>query len=868
MTTRQLGVLAALCATLAGSGESGRAQSPGKEANPPAPPASKIDFARDIEPVFHENCYACHGPSVQMNGLRLDQQAAALEGGHSGPAILAGKSAESPLILRVTSEKKDVRMPPGDARLSQDEIAALRAWIDQGAPWPETESSGRPSRSERENLWSFQPVRRPEPPEVNSASWVRSPIDRFILAKLDAEGIAPSPEAGRATLIRRLSLDLTGLPPAPAEVDAFVADKSPRAYEQLVDRLLDSPHYGEKWARHWLDLARYADSDGFEKDLDRPHSWRWRHWVIRALNDDMPFDQFTIEQIAGDLLPGATTEQKVATGFHRNTLKNREAGVKRGEARFDELVDRTNTLGTVWLGLTVGCAQCHDHKFDAITQKEYYQLFSLFDAAWEAEISAPLPGEIGPYLQALPEYYRQREALLEKYEIAKLQPKWEEKTVRAMDFPGESNEWDFHVTATRAMLNHADRRLKTPLEQRSRRERELLTDFFRRRYGPDLAKDDCAVESFKELNKKLSELNKTLPRPSEAYVLEQNPRPAGTRIAIRGDWRRPGIAVEPNTPAALPAFPGGDEPPRLRLARWLVDERNPLTARVAVNRMWQEFFGHGLVGTAGDFGTQGERPTHPELLDWLASQFSRLGWSMKSMHRTIVLSATYRQSSRSRPRLGERDPENRLLARQLRPRLSAELIRDSALAASGLLYPEIGGRSIRPQQPEGIAELTYGRSRWITTPGPGRYRRGLYIQYKRTAPYPMLANFDTPSASVSVVQRRRSNTPLQALNLLNDPVFFEAARALAVRVLQEAQPNWNDRLRHAYRLCLAREPSSPEKDRVATFWERQKQLFENNPGMASTVALPAISESPPAEMAAWVSVARALMNLDEFITRE
>jgi mono/diheme cytochrome c family protein len=830
-----------------------------------SPVHAQVDFKQDVEPIFHQNCYACHGPSVQMNGLRLDRREATLTGGHSGKAILASDSEASLLIQRVSTADTKLKMPPGDARLSSQDIDTLRAWIDQGAEWPESAEPVETKVSDTTKHWSFQPIVRPEPPAVSARTWVRNPIDQFVLAKLEAEGIEPSPEADKTTLVRRVSLDLTGLPPEPADVDAFRLDNAPGAYERVVDRLLDSPHYGEKWARHWLDLARYADSDGFEKDLDRPHSWRWRHWVIEALNRDMPFDEFTVEQIAGDLLPNATVSQQVATGFHRNTLKNREAGVKRGEARFEELLDRASTVGTVWLGLTVGCAQCHDHKFDPISQREFYQLYSFFDRAREAEILAPLPGEIGPYLQALDKYENKRATLLEEFEIPRLQADWEAKIVRAMDYPAESTEWDFQITSMRAMLDHADQRLHTPPDERTPRVRQWVTDYFIRRFGPELAKDDCAIEAFKELRGKLGELEKALPRPSEAYALEAMTYPVTTHIAVRGDWRRPGVDVVPGVPSVLPPLPEGRAAARLRLARWLVDERNPLTPRVTVNRMWQAFFGTGFVTTPGDFGTQGDAPSHPELLDWLADEFRRVGWSMKQMHKRIVMSATYRQASRTRKELLTRDPGNRLLARQARLRLTAEQIRDAALTASGLLYPRVGGRSIRPVQPEGIAEVTYGSSRWNPSNGKERYRRGLYIQYKRTAPYPMLANFDAPNTSVTAPRRRRSNTPLQALNLLNDPVFFEAAQALAVRVVQAGG---DDRFADAFRLCLAREPDSQEKDMLASFWQRQKELFQREPEAVESVIPYEMAGVEPAELAAWVTVARGLMNLDEFITRE
>ena len=797
----------------------------------PAPLAGQVDYQRDVEPILHRNCYACHGPSQQMNGLRLDRNEDALKGGYSGKAIVPGKSARSRLIQRVASTKDSFRMPPIGGAISRRDVATLRAWIDQGARWTGKDVilSAKIDRPNPESLWSVQPVVRPAAPEVRNSVWARSPIDRFVLARLATEGIEPSPEADKVTLIRRLSFDLTGLPPSPDEVNTFLDDNDSNAYERVVDRLLKSPHYGEKWARHWLDLARYADSDGYEKDLDRPYAWRWRHWVIDALNRDIPFDEFTIAQIAGDLLPNAGIEQRVATGFHRNALKNREAGVKRAEARFEEVIDRTNTVGTVWLGLTVGCAQCHDHKYDPISQQEYYQLFAFFNTAEEASIPAPLPGEIGPYLRAVPSYRKQREALLEEFKIAPLQAKWEEKVRHAMDHPGESTEWDFQVTAIRATLDIADRRLKTPIEKRTQYEADIATDYFIRRYGPELAKDDCAVDAFKELGRKLGEIKEPVPFLTRAYTLAPSREPVTTHVALRGDWRRPGVAVTSTTPAFLPPFPADDDPPRLRLARWLVDESNPLTARVTVNRVWQQFFGRGLVRTSDDFGTQGETPTHPELLDWLASEFMEQGWSMKRLHKTILMSSTYRQSSDVRADVAERDPGNTLLARQARLRLTAENIRDAALSASGLLYPKIGGQSIRPPQPEGVSKVTYGRSTWQVSEGKERYRRGLYVHYKRTSPYPMLANFDEPNSTVSATQRSRSNTPLQALNLLNDPVFFEAAQALAVRVLQEAKPTWNDRLDYTYRLCLARKPDSSERDRLATYFEQQKTIFEQDP---------------------------------------
>ncbi len=675
----------------------------GSDAELPAPLSSPVSYERDVEPIFHKNCYTCHGPSQQMKALRLDRRDDALKGGSSGKAILPGESARSALVRRVASTKEGFKMPPVGDALSTREIATLRAWIEQGAAWPKKPQtlSERTGRSKGESLWSFQPIRRPEAPQARNSAWARNPIGRFVLARLEAAGIEPSPEAGKITLIRRASFDLTGLPPTPGEVTAFLDDDTAGAYEQLVDRLLKSPHYGEQWARHWLDLARYADSDGYEKDLDRPYAWRWRHWVIDALNRDMPFDEFTIVQIAGDLLPDAAIEQRVATGFHRNALKNREAGVKRAEARFEEVIDRTNTVGTVWLGLTVGCAQCHDHKYDPISQKEYYQLFAFFNSAEEASIPAPLPGEMGPYLRAVPSYRKQREALLEEFKIAPLQAKWEEKIRHAMDHPGENTDWDFQVTAMRASLDSADRRLKTPIEKRTRYEADIVADYFIRRYGPELAKDDCAVEALKELGRKLGERKKPVPFLTRADTLAAGRGPVTTHVALRGDWRRPGVAVTSTTPASLPAFPGGDDPARLRLARWLVEKSNPLTARVTVNRIWQELFGRGLVRTSDDFGTRGEPPTHPKLLDWLAVEFMERGWSMKRLHKTILMSATYRQSSDVRADVAERDPRQHALGAA------------SAVAADGREHPRRGAVGKR---------LALSQGRWPEY--PARTARG------------------------------------------------------------------------------------------------------------------------------------------------
>ena len=652
-------------------------------------------------------------------------------------------------------------------------------------------------------------------------------------------------------------------------MEAFLADERPDAYERLVDRLLASPRYGEKWARHWLDLARYADSDGYEKDLLRPHAWRWRQWVIQALNRDLPFDRFTIEQVAGDLLPGASVEQRVATGFLRSGLKNREAGVPRGQVRFEETVDQTNTMGTVWLGLTLGCAQCHDHKYDPLSQKEYYQFLSFFNQTQSREMDAPLAGEMEPYRKEFPRYRQQRKELLDNGEISvpRLQARWEAMLLEAMDHPGKHLDWDDILRG--AILNELDRAIelfRSGPAGRTWRENDRVTHYFFKYPGPENAKDEALSEKLKDLKEKLAALEDSFPDVTRAYVVQA--MPAATHIALRGDYRVPGVEVRPGTPGWLPPFPEGEEPPRLVLARWLVDEDNPLTARVAVNRFWQELFGRGLVGTPEDFGTQGSKPSHPELLDWLASEFMRRDWSRKQMLRRLVTSATYRQASRVERRLEQVDPENVLLARQSRLRFPAELIRDAALTAAGVLDSRIGGKSIRPAQPDWVAQITYGKSGWEPSPGADRFRRGLYVLFRRSAPYPQMVNFDAPDASATVCRRERSNTALQALNLLNDPVFMEAARLLAQRTLREAPSGWNDRLDHIYRLCLGREPDQRERSHFRRFFQRQKAILQAEPESVKQLTEGSGSVPDPLLAATWTTAARAVLNLDEFITRE
>jgi hypothetical protein len=825
-----------------------------------------VDFQRDVEPILSRRCVPCHNGSLSQNGVRFDDRKAALAGGYSGPVIVPGNPDGSKLVQRVSSSDKRLRMPPVGPPLAPAEIAVLRNWIQDGARWPEPAGAAAatpsPQPAPSSGHWSFRPIVRPSLPDVTLRSWVSNPIDQFILARLEREGITPSPEAPKTVLLRRLSLDLTGLPPSPDEIRGFLADSRPGAYERAVDRLLASPHYAEQRARAWLDAARYGDSDGLEKDLVRPWAWRWRQWVIDAFHRDMPFDQFTIEQLAGDLLPGASVDQRIATGFHRNTLTNREGGTDPEESRFEQLVNRVNTTATAWLGLTAGCAQCHDHKYDPLKQKEYYQLLAFFHRSEEVNIDAPQPGEFGQWMRRRPEYLEKRSALIREFDVEPLQEEWEEKIRWTMENPGKDPDWDFAVSNGRPMLDRFEYLLKKGKKNRTEKENEAVFYWFVRNPGP--MKPDRDIDKLRclaEFRRRLDQLDRQYPQLSQAMAVFELDNPPPAYIALKGDFRARGLPVEPDVPAFLPPLPKEAPRNRLGLARWIVSSENPLTARVIVNRIWQEFFGQGLVKTSEDFGVQGEPPSHPELLDWLASEFRSSGWSVKHLVRLIVTSSTYRQSSHLRPELMEKDPGNVLLARQSRLRLPAENIRDAALAAAGLLNPQIGGPSVRPPQPKGVAELGYSNNvKWVEDEGPARYRRGMYIHFQRTAPYPMLVNFDAPDSFTSCARRRRSNSPLQALNLLNDPVFFEAAQSLSLRVLREAPPD--QRISYAFLLALGRQPSGRERERMQLFLDQHSSSLQARGGEARAL----LPLSP--EHAAWSSAARALLNLEEFITRE
>jgi mono/diheme cytochrome c family protein len=791
--------------------------------------ASTVDYVKDVKPVLAQHCYRCHGSSQQKSGLRADTVAFLKEGGDNGPAFAAGKGADSLMMKTILGTHEDIaRMPYKKPALSDAQAALIRTWIDEGAIAPANEEP------EKTIHWAFVPPARPEVPKATRAEWSRNPIDAFILARLEQDKIAPSPEADRVTLLRRVSLDLIGLPPTPAEIETFVHDRAPDAYDRVVTRLLASPHYGERWARPWLDVARYADSNGYSIDGAR-QIWKYRDWVVAALNRDMPYDQFVIEQLGGDLLPSPTVDQKVATGFNRNTQINQEGGIDPEQFRIESVMDRVSTFGTAFLGLTVGCAQCHDHKFDPIKQREYYQLFAVFNntvndghGATMAGGTLSFPGEKASASNSEADLAEARTAL-ESYLSAHTK---------------DAVEWLAQITPEQRgkAKNNVRAALSIPWEKQDLRQRRSVFAYF--------ATNDA---DFKALNATLTELEKNEAKTVTTLIMSELAKPRESVIFIKGDFTRRGEPVKPGTPAILPPIEA-ETPNRLDLARWLFKPDHPLTSRVMVNRIWQQYFGRGLVETENDFGTQGLLPSHPELLDWLATEFTAQKWSMMAMHRLIVTSATYRQSSLARPDLHVVDPTNKFLAHQSRLRLDAELVRDVSLAASGLLVEKLGGPPVNPPQPDGVMNLGQVKKPWITSTGPDRYRRGLYTQYWRATPHPAVAVFDAADGFSACTRRLRSNTPLQALTLLNDKQFFEFAGALADRVLREGGTDDATRLDYAFRLCTSRGPNARERSRLVALLAQLRTATPTDP--AAT------------DREAWTTVARVLLNLDETITRE
>ena len=986
-----------------------------------------VDFARDVRPILSDRCFSCHGPdeSKRQVGLRLDTEDGAKKPHGAHIPVVPGDPAGSEMIKRVTQQNPAMRMPPtwSDRKpLSEKEVATVRAWIQQGAKW--------------QSHWAFTPPVRPELPTVRNQAWPRNPIDNFVLARLDREGLAPSPEVGRAQLLRRVSFDLTGLPPTLSELDAFLADKSPDAYEKVVDRLLASPRYGERMAVDWLDAARYADTHGYQTDPEK-EMWPWRDWVIDAFNRNLPYDQFTIQQLAGDLLPNSTLENKIATGFQRNHRINAETGSIAEEFQAENLVDRVSTMGAVWLGLTVGCARCHDHKYDPILTREFYSLYAFFNNVDEVGNGGTRDGRgnYKPYLKLpSPEFEEQLAAkdveladarkklrVVDK-ELAARQAEWEPQafhspeweiltpsavkadngvTLKVLsdgsvlaggampaasvyelnvdtklhnitafrlelipdpslpdggsgrgaggkgvvtlfevrdekrkidlgqitaDFKSEESElrlvvrpaeqlkrgWGvnpemnkphFAVIETTRMLEggrftirigseyegaqvgririsatnsefpevmpeEIATILKTSPDARSKEDADALTRYFVRHPH----EHRTAAELQAKLQAERVVIENKIP---STMVMSEMETPRDSFVLVRGSYEKPGDKVTPGVPACLPPLPEGAPRNRLGLARWLVDPANPLPARVAVNRYWQMYFGTGIVKTVEDFGSQGEMPSHPELLDWLATEFVRTGWDVKAIQRLIVTSATYRQSSVATPALRERDPENRLLARGPRVRLAAEMIRDEALSVSGLLSTKMGGPSVKPYQPEGLWEQLSafpGRKLFVRSTGEDLWRRSVYTYWKRTVPPPSLTVFDAPTREFCVVKRQMSSTPLQALALLNDEMYVETARKLAERMMTEGGTLPRQRLAWAMRLATSR-PATPSE--VAVLEKGlNTRLVEYRKDHTAAEKLLTAGESPRnthldvVELAAYTTAASVILNLDEVITRQ
>ncbi|MCA9211761.1 MAG: PSD1 domain-containing protein [Planctomycetales bacterium] len=762
------------------------------------PAEDKVDFNRDVRPILAKRCFACHGPDEDTReaGLRLDVRAEATMELDSGERAIVPKNvADSGIISRVATDDEDLLMPPvGEGeRLSNEQIDILRRWIEQGAVW--------------DQHWSYRRIERPVVPNVKNENWPVNDLDRFVLSGLEAVDLKPMPEASRYKLLRRVSLDLTGLPPTIEEINEFIADQRPDAYERAVDRLLDSSAYGERWARVWLDLARYADTNGYEKDSHRT-VWAYRDWVIKALNRDVPFDQFTIEQIAGDLLASPTEDQLIATAFHRNTMTNTEGGTDDEEFRDAAVMDRINTTMQVWMGQTFGCCQCHSHKFDPLTQSEYYAMFAVFNQTEDND-----QPDNRPTIDVYTDDQREQRVTLQS-ELESLQAKL------------------------------------VSLEKESENHKNTTT-------------------TINDLTKRLEGI-----KPAKLPVMRELPAEKQRKTFFHngGSFLSPGEEVSPGVPAAFGALPDGEPKNRLAVARWLVSRDNPLTARVAVNRFWETFFGIGIVETSEDFGSQGLLPSNQALLDWLATEFMDQGWSMKKLCKLIVMSAAYRQSSKITPEALEKDPQNRLISRGPRFRLEAEMIRDQALAAAGLLSDKMYGPSVMPRQPDGIWQVVYSGDNWTTSTAEDQHRRGLYTFWRRTSPYPSMVTLDATSREVCTIRRVRTNTPLAALVTLNDPVYVEAAQALARRMMLDIESGIEDRVRYGFLRVLSRPPSQQEMTRLIALYETERDYYESNvlaaKQMATSLLGPADDDLDIHKLAAWTVVANVLLNLDETLTKD
>ncbi len=999
-----------------------------------------MDFSKEIEPIFIKRCYECHGPDKQKGSLRLDSKPAALRPAKSGkPAIVPGKPIESELLTRVSTKDPDEVMPPKGNPLSESEIATLRAWIESGAEWPQVDPTQH---------WAFLKPLRSRPPELRNALWAHNEVDQFILSRLERIGLSPQTETDRATLIRRVSLDLTGLPPTWSDVEEFINDNSPDAYERLVDRLLISPQRGEHLARWWLDLARYADSNGYQVDLAR-QIWPYRDWVIRAFNQNMPFDQFTIEQLAGDLLPQPTLDQQIATGFNRNTKINDEGGGDAEEYRVKAVKDRVTTVGTTWMGLTLLCAECHTHKYDPITHDEYYQLYAIFNNTtdggnYSVDPSLPVPA---PDLSDTLGYVQKRRADVEKgiaaenERLQKSQVDWEHRvaaqgtdwhllnlvnaastggssytnladgsilgtgvnpiydtiTVEAetelngitgillevlpdpslpKNGPGrwgqtgnfildEMGVWAFPISGPALMDTNlvfagatADwhqlyyrpehavdgnpksgwaigprfgerhlliAELKEPLRTQGKTRLGFRFDHYhgnshtlgrfrlsvttdpnpqaRWPIGSDvlaaiqIPPDQRSPDQKKMISKNLHASSRVLReleqenfrlKQRESVVANQrhvslimkernDPEPRKTFVQVRGNFLEKGREVQPGLPALFPPAPNGAPMNRLTFAQWLVSPDHPLTARVIANQIWERFFGVGIVKTSEDFGRQGEPPSHTELLDWLATEFQKSGWDVRALQKLIVMSATYRQQPKATPDSLEKDPENRLLSRGSRFRMDGEMIRDHALAVSGLLNPKLGGPSVHPVQVPnlwkeiGFLRPEIGMDEWPVSEGPELYRRGVYTFWRRVCTYPTFATFDAPSREQCTARRPRTNTPLQALAGMNEPTLLEAARVFAQRILTEGGTSTESQIDYAFRTCLNRKPTVVERQRLLEFFAQQRQNFTTDPSSAhrllSVGSAPRSASFDPQTLAAWMMVANVLFNLDETLTK-
>jgi hypothetical protein len=995
--------------------------------------AARVEFNRDVRPIFSDRCFSCHGPDSvnRQAGLRLDQEAAAKAKLADGKTpIVPGDAERSEVYRRISSNSKALRMPPayaGHDPLTPKEVETIRRWLDEGAVW--------------QKHWAFLAPVRPAPPQVKHSAWVRNAVDAFIVSRLEREGLEPSPEADKVTLLRRVTLDLTGLPPAPSEVDAFLKDTAPGAYERVVDRLLSSTHYAERMAIRWLEAARYADTNGYQSDGERS-MWRWRDWVIGAFDRNMPFDKFTIEQIAGDLLPNATLDDKIATAFHRNHRTSAEGGIVEEEFRTEYVADRVETTSTVWLGITLGCARCHDHKYDPFLQKDFYSMFAFFNNVPERGlvynfgneepfIKAPTPentarlAELDAKLAGAEKHWDALQGRLRKE-----QHRWE-KNVRSQQvdwtvpgatdlhlpaqtmrldgvhdvespdklkfdykdpftfaawikpdspngvilsksedyFEGEGHQWflmdgklRLHITRR---FTDISLRMETvqPLKLHEWQHVAITYDGYRKGAGVHMYVNGEPWETkilFDELTYPLGpkepwrvgagagdkyrfkgeikgvRVYKTALTPEQVSVLplketisEIAAMPAGSRNAAqqhklrfcfldkyatqeirsglhgleearterrkyyeaiptvmimvegkprethllrRGAYDQPGEKVTARTPTVLPPFKPEWPDNRLGLAKWLVDRSNPLTARVTVNRFWAMLFGTGLVKTVTDFGSQGEWPVHQDLLDWLAVEFMDSGWNVKGILKTMVMSNTYRQESRVTPELLQKDPENRLLARGPRFRLPAEMIRDQALAASGLLVDRVGGPSVKPYQPPGLwQELTGGRG-YVEDSGAGLYRRSLYTYWKRTIAPPAMITFDSPTRETCIVRETRTNTPLQALNLMNDETYLEAARKLAERAMREGGSAEEQRVRFLFRTVLARAPKDREDQVLTKTLEQFRARYAAHPETAKKFLnqgkSPRDPSLNPVELAAYTGISSLILNLDETVTKE